>query len=101
MSVSDNGIGMDPEDVPEALAPFAQLDTRLNRRRAGLGLGLALTKILVELHDDNFTFDTAKGAGTTVTVTFPPERSLVRYSEVTGSSIRGSKPEPAANGRGG
>lgn len=98
VGVSDNGIGMDPEEIPAALAPFTQLDARLSRRYSGLGLGLTLTRILVELHDGNFMLDTAKGAGTTVTVTFPPERSLVRYAGHRVSSSRGREHERADNG---
>lgn len=99
LSVSDQGIGMNPEDIPEALVPFARLETRLKGGEAGLGLGLALTKILVELHDGSLAFDSVKNAGTTVTVTFPPERSLVRISELTGSSAPSGPPESAADGR--
>ena len=50
MTVADTGIGMDPQDVEVALQPFAQVDNRLERRYEGTGLGLPLTKALVDLH---------------------------------------------------
>jgi len=67
--VADNGIGMAPEDIPVALTPFSQIDSRLARRYAGTGLGLPLTKALVNLHGGTMTIDSAPNRGTTVTVT--------------------------------
>ena len=54
-----------------ALTPFGQVDNRLERRYEGTGLGLPLTKAFVELHRGNMSFESARGAGTRVTVTFP------------------------------
>jgi signal transduction histidine kinase/HAMP domain-containing protein len=71
VTVGDTGIGMDPEDVHVALQPFAQVDNRLERRYEGTGLGLPLTKALVDLHDGEMTIDSARGKGTRITVTFP------------------------------
>jgi signal transduction histidine kinase len=67
--VADTGIGMAPEDIPVALTPFSQIDSRLARRYAGTGLGLPLTKALVNLHGGTMTIDSAPNRGTTVTVT--------------------------------
>ncbi len=50
IQISDTGIGIAPEDIPMALAPFGQIDSDLNRRYEGTGLGLPLTKSLVEIH---------------------------------------------------
>ncbi len=72
VTVSDSGIGMDPEDVEIAFQPFAQVDNRLERRYEGTGLGLPLTKALVDLHRGAISIDSARGKGTRVTVTFPP-----------------------------
>jgi two-component system cell cycle sensor histidine kinase PleC len=74
LAVTDTGIGMLPEQIPVALEPFRQLDNSLNRRRGGTGLGLPLTKRLVELHDGTLTITSAVGEGTTVTARFPKER---------------------------
>ena len=71
VTVGDSGIGMSPDDVAVALTPFGQVDNRLERRYEGTGLGLPLTKAFVELHGGHLTFDSARGAGTRVTVSLP------------------------------
>ncbi|MES2293084.1 MAG: ATP-binding protein [Pseudomonadota bacterium] len=71
VTVGDSGIGMSPDDVAVALTPFGQVDNRLERRYEGTGLGLPLTKAFIELHGGRLSFDSARGAGTRVTVTFP------------------------------
>ena len=74
--VIDQGIGMSPEEVVKALQPFQQIDSSLARRYEGTGLGLTLTKSLVELHGGALKIDSAPGQGTTVTATFPAARVL-------------------------
>jgi signal transduction histidine kinase len=69
--VADTGIGMNPEDVEIAFQPFGQVDNRLERRYEGTGLGLPLTKALVDLHKGAITIDSARGQGTRITVSFP------------------------------
>jgi PAS domain S-box-containing protein len=69
--VSDTGVGLAPEDIPKAFAPFSQVDNRLNRKHEGTGIGLPLTKSIVELHGGTLELESELGAGTTVTVTFP------------------------------
>lgn len=76
LAVSDTGIGMAPEDVPTALAPFGQVDNSLSRRHNGTGLGLPLVKSLIELHDGTLSIDSEPGAGTTVSVHFPSWRVI-------------------------
>jgi signal transduction histidine kinase/CHASE3 domain sensor protein len=50
LTVTDTGIGIDPELLPRVWEPFVQEDRTLDRSRGGLGLGLSLVKALVELH---------------------------------------------------
>jgi PAS domain S-box-containing protein len=76
LSVSDTGIGMRPEDIPRALEPFRQIEPQLNRRHDGVGLGLALTKSLVERHDGWLELTSALGVGTTATIHLPVERVM-------------------------
>jgi signal transduction histidine kinase/HAMP domain-containing protein len=71
VTVADTGIGMDPKDVEVAFQPFVQVDNRLERRYEGTGLGLPLTKALVDLHKGSMVIDSARGRGTRVTITFP------------------------------
>lgn len=74
VAVKDTGIGMNPADVPKALEMFSQLDSRLERRYEGAGIGLSLAMTLMKLHGGDLSIDTAPGMGTTVTLTFPAER---------------------------
>ena len=72
--VIDTGIGIAPEDIPKALSQFGQVDSDLNRRYEGTGLGLPLTKALVELHGGSLDLQSEVGVGTTVTLRFPADR---------------------------
>ena len=81
LKVSDTGIGIAPEDFAKALEPFGQVDSSLARKYEGSGLGLPLTRQLVELHGGSLTLESEVGQGTTVTVTLPAWRivpALVR-----------------------
>jgi signal transduction histidine kinase len=71
LRIADTGIGMTPEQVPIALAPFGQVDSGLNRKYDGVGLGLPLTKRLIELHGGTIEIASKPGEGTTVTVYIP------------------------------
>ena len=72
--VIDTGIGIASEDIPTALSRFGQVDGSLARKYEGTGLGLPLTKLLVELHGGTLNLQSEVGVGTTVTVRFPAER---------------------------
>lgn len=73
ISVRDTGVGMSPSEVAQALEPFRQLDTA-PKRQIGTGLGLPLTKGLVEANRARFSIDSTPGDGTRIDVVFPPER---------------------------
>ncbi len=79
--VADDGVGMAPEDIPKAMAKFGQIDSGFNRKYEGTGLGLPLTKALVEQHDGRMEVVSRLGEGTRVIVRFPPERSLPAPAE--------------------
>jgi signal transduction histidine kinase len=71
VTVGDTGIGMSPEDVAVAMQPFGQVDNRLERRYEGTGLGLPLTKALVELHGASMLIESERLQGTRISITFP------------------------------
>jgi len=72
--VADTGIGMSPDQVQEALSPFSQIDSRLCRRFEGAGLGLPLSRRLLELHAGKLEIVSNIGVGTTVISWFPADR---------------------------
>ncbi len=76
LTVADTGIGIEADDIPVALERFGQVDSRIARKYQGTGLGLPLSKQLMELHDGTLELESTPGVGTTVTVRFPPERVL-------------------------
>ena len=78
IEVADTGIGIAATDIERALQPFEQIDSSLHRKYQGTGLGLPLARSMCELHGGRFVIESAVGKGTTVTVRFPPERSLRR-----------------------
>ncbi|WP_170850169.1 ATP-binding protein [Beijerinckia sp. GAS462] len=72
--VRDTGIGMSEKDLEIALEPFRQIQT--SRQTSGTGLGLPLTKALVEANRAAFSIKSKPGEGTLVEVTFPSTRVL-------------------------
>jgi len=73
LRVRDTGVGMSEADIETALEPFRQI--RSARQTPGTGLGLPLTKALVEAHRASFTITSGKGEGTLVEIAFPPEKT--------------------------
>lgn len=71
IGVSDTGIGIKSEDIDKLFKPFFQLDSSYSRRYEGTGLGLVLTKHLVELHGGKIWVESDYGKGSTFTFTLP------------------------------
>ncbi len=74
LRVRDTGVGISDKDIDTALEPFRQLHS--SRRGGGTGLGLPLTKALVEANRAALTIDSELGRGTLVQVAFPITRVL-------------------------
>ena len=75
ISVSDTGPGIVPEDQEKLFEPFQQLDSSIRRRHGGSGLGLCISKHLVEMHGGNMWLESGIGKGTTFYFTLPPTTS--------------------------
>ncbi len=75
VSVRDTGVGIPQEDLARLARPFEQVESQLARTTAGTGLGLALTKSLVELHNGVLSLESAEGEGTTVTFVLPVKQT--------------------------
>lgn len=71
IEIADTGIGMTPDDIARALAPFGQADSSLARRYEGAGLGLTLADALVRGMGGRLTVDSAPEAGTRIRLAFP------------------------------
>lgn len=67
--VADNGRGMEEKDLARITEAFYRVDKSRSRQQGGAGLGLALCKQIVELHNGTLHYDSKLGAGTQVTVT--------------------------------
>jgi signal transduction histidine kinase len=76
ISVSDTGIGIATNDLDKAMRPFGQIDSRMTRKYQGTGLGLPLTKSMIELHGGRLDLDSVAGRGTVATIWLPPERVI-------------------------
>lgn len=77
--VADQGIGIRKEKIQQALEPFGQVNATPELRESnqqGTGLGLPLSKVMVELHGGYLELDSEYGKGTTVSLTFPAFRVL-------------------------
>jgi PAS domain S-box-containing protein len=70
-SVTDHGIGIRPEELPRLFRPFQQAASGKDRNREGIGLGLAITRKLVELHGGTVHVESEWGEGTTMTFRIP------------------------------
>jgi PAS domain S-box-containing protein len=71
LAVTDHGIGIKPEDLGRLFQEFQQLDTGAARHYPGSGLGLVITKKLVELHRGTVGVESAPGQGSVFTAFFP------------------------------
>ncbi|MDB4952564.1 MAG: hybrid sensor histidine kinase/response regulator [Myxococcales bacterium] len=80
-SVTDSGIGISAEELKHLFKPFSQIDTGLARRFEGTGLGLAMVKLLAELHGGTVAVESAPGQGSRFTV-WIPIRSVTSEHEI-------------------
>jgi PAS domain S-box-containing protein len=85
LKVRDTGIGIAATDIPRLFREFEQLEAGPSRRYQGSGLGLSLTKKLVELHGGTIDVESVLGKGTTFIVALPYQ---------TGAAAQSSSAEP-------
>ena len=74
VEVKDNGIGIAPGNIERVLDPFTQVENTYTRRHQGTGLGLPLSRSLIELHGGTLTLESEIGFGTRVTIRLPAHR---------------------------
>ncbi|WP_322154553.1 ATP-binding protein [Paratractidigestivibacter sp.] len=96
--VQDTGIGMSPEFQARVFEPFAQEDGASRSRYNGTGLGMAITKNIVEKMGGLITFESAPGVGTTFDVVLPMEIAEAGEGGVAVSNTAAELPENALAG---
>jgi signal transduction histidine kinase len=80
--VSDTGIGIDPATLASLFGPFIQADASISRRFGGTGLGLTISRKLMDMHGGALTIESVLGQGTAVRVTFPAARIIVERQPI-------------------
>lgn len=76
MSVCDTGIGISQEDIGKLFHPFKQVDSFYNRQHHGTGLGLALVKKFIEMHDGTVSVESEPGKGSCFEIKIPMNQPL-------------------------
>jgi signal transduction histidine kinase/DNA-binding response OmpR family regulator len=87
IQVIDTGIGVEPQNLGKIFDRFYQVDSHLTRDQEGTGIGLALTKELVEILKGSITVQSAPGRGTTFTVRLPLGKEQWSASEILTDDI--------------
>lgn len=71
ISVKDTGVGIDESEIPLLFQRFSRIPNELSRHISGSGIGLYLSRRLIELHDGTVSVESTKGKGSTFTIRLP------------------------------
>ncbi|TES88856.1 MAG: ATP-binding protein, partial [Anaerolineales bacterium] len=88
LQVEDTGIGIQPDDLEEIFEEFTQADSSSTRQHEGTGLGLTITRRLVQMHGGRINVASEVGKGSTFTVHLPLEAKIspdVVVTDLTGN----------------
>jgi signal transduction histidine kinase len=73
VSVQDDGVGIPAKDLPHIFERFYQVESHLTRRHGGMGLGLSVAKVMIEMHGGRIWVESTEGKGSTFTFLLPLE----------------------------
>jgi signal transduction histidine kinase/DNA-binding response OmpR family regulator len=82
ISIRDSGIGIPNEKIPKIFDRFYQVDGSHTREQEGTGIGLSLTKELVELHKGKIEVESEEGKGTTIIISIPLGKEHLKPEEI-------------------
>ncbi len=94
IAITDTGIGISPENINKLFQPFIQIDSALNRKYDGTGLGLALVKQIVELHGGTVGLTSKVGVGSCFTISLPYVDDVTAAPVLNTQAELISKPSP-------
>ncbi len=77
VSVIDDGIGIPPKDLPRVFERFYQVESHLTRRHGGMGLGLSVAKVMIEMHGGRIWAESVEGKGSNFTFLLPVNATQV------------------------
>ena len=86
VAVADTGIGIAPQDISKVFDEFGQVDSTLHREHDGSGLGVPLSKRLIELHNGRMWLESKPGNGSTFFFTLPVQSGIWRSGELSKSN---------------
>jgi signal transduction histidine kinase len=80
VAVIDDGIGIPTKDLPHIFERFYQVESHLTRKHGGMGLGLSVSKVMVEIHGGRIWAESVEGRGSNFTFLLPTNSSQVNLS---------------------
>ena len=81
LAVKDNGIGIPTRDLNQIFERFYQVESHLTRKHGGMGLGLSVAKMNIELHGGRIWVDSAEGQGSTFTILLPLDTDQAKAAD--------------------
>ncbi len=81
VAVIDDGIGIPADDLPHIFDRFYQVESHLTRRHGGMGLGLSVAKMMVEMHGGRIWVESAEGRGSMFTILLPLDSSQAQAAQ--------------------
>ena len=81
ISVIDDGIGIPPADLTRIFERFYQVESHLTRKHGGMGLGLSVSKVMVEMHGGRIWAESEEGKGSTFTILLPLNPAQVQAAQ--------------------